>query len=86
MNKDYETIDVHHMYVDEAMRVIIDKINYCYENNITRLEVIHGFNKGNRIKTRVLHLSSNDHPSIVGVREKLNNNGISVVTLKMHEM
>lgn len=86
MNKDYETIDVHHMYVDEAIKTILERVKYCYANNITRLEVIHGFNKGNKIKTRVLRLSSNDHHSIVGVREKLNNNGISVITLKMRKM
>ncbi len=79
-----ETIDVHGLTLDNALATIYRRIEYCYSHNIAFLEVIHGYEHGNKIKTRVSKLTGGFHPAIISVREHLNNNGISVISLKTH--
>lgn len=77
-----KTIDVHGCTVEEALEIIYNQIDYCVKNNIPNLDVVHGWDHGNKIKTRVLHLTSSFHPALLNVRENIVNNGISTITIK----
>lgn len=74
-------INVHGMTVEQARNVILREVEFAYQHNIMTLEVIHGFNNGNKIKRMVLGLSSEDHPGIKSVDSSLLNNGKSIINL-----
>lgn len=74
-------IDVHGMSVETARRVILHEVEFAYQHNIMTLEVIHGFNNGNKIKRMVLGLTSEDHSGIKSVDSSLLNNGKSIINL-----
>ncbi len=44
-------IDVHNLTLDDAKKYIVQAINISYQKGYSILEVIHGFNNGNKIKT-----------------------------------
>ena len=43
-------IDLHSIALKDAKNIIDYNIEYCIKNNISSLEIIHGFNNGNKIK------------------------------------
>ncbi len=75
-------INVHGFTLDEALDYIHNQIDACVDNQIAYLYVNHGWSHGNKIKTKVLQLTSNFHPCILNVREDIINNGVSIITLK----
>ena len=76
-------IDVHHMWVKEAMAYIMKQIDVCVDNQDSVLEVVHGFNQGVAIKSKLLRLNHEDHPAILRVRSHIHNPGISVIDLRV---
>ncbi len=74
-------VNVHGMSVEQARNVILREVEYAYQHNMMTVEVIHGFNNGNKIKTMVMHLSSEDHIGIKSVDSSLLNSGKSIINL-----
>lgn len=77
-------IDVHSMYVEEAMDLILKQIELCVKYNDNTLEVVHGFNKGSAIKSRVLKLTSKNHPAIIRARSHIFNPGITIIDIRVN--
>ena len=75
-------LDVHHLTLDAAIKVIEKNIETSYNNNVGILYVNHGFNKGNKIKTWckneaiknrcVLRTDSGENEGITNIYIKIN--------------
>ena len=75
-------IDVHGLTVAQAKSLIESTLNYAVRKKELSIAVIHGFHEGNRIKT-MLHNNGITHPSIIRVRSKIDNPGITIIDLRM---
>lgn len=73
-------VDVHNLNVKEAIDLIKLEIKKAYKLNITQIEVIHGFNGGGAIKKRLHELKD---PLVTSIICKPNNNGSSLINIKM---
>ena len=74
-------IDLHSMTLDEAKRYLYASIETALARGDLSVEVVHGFNRGTRLKTWVQHLDRTFHPEIARVRPSLHNSGSSIVDL-----
>lgn len=72
------SIDVHGLYVDEAMQVVRDKIAKV-PKTIEKIVVVHGYNHGTAIKDAMRRLHS---PRIREVTPSILNPGETVIWLK----
>lgn len=76
-------IDLHHYRVEAAYDLLMRKIDEAISQKIYVIEVIHGYNHGNALRTMVQSLTKEDHPDILRVRLGLSNSGTSYIDLKM---
>ena len=73
-------IDVHGLYVDEALKKIKTAIISNYSANL--IEVIHGYNKGFAIKNALKEEGKHLSKRVSQVIEKPSNGGITLIYLK----
>lgn len=78
-------IDLHSFSLKEAKEIIIKNINYCIKNNISTLEIIHGYNNGSKIKNYLKTSQSliNNYPEIKEIIPDLINSGKSIIYFKI---
>ena len=79
MKKNNE-IDVHNLTVDEALKVVNSAIASYYKYGEQILYIVHGFNKGSKIKERLKTIKSN---FVRDIKEDPINPGRTIIYLKM---
>lgn len=74
-------IDLHSFILQKAKEVIINNIEYCIENNIHSLEIIHGYNNGVKIKNYLKNNKSlkEKYPEIKEILPDLLNSGKTII-------
>ena len=74
-------IDLHSCPLHKAKEIIDKNIEYCIKNNIYSLEIIHGFNNGNKIKNYLKNSKSIKikYPEIKEIIPDLLNSGKSII-------
>lgn len=77
------SLDLHGYQTKEAIDLIKKFIDVCYKDKETIIEVIHGFNNGVNIKSRILKMSEKTHPAIKEVRQDIINPGKTIIILKL---
>ncbi len=76
-------VDLHRLSSNDAYEVLMQKIDEALDKDIYLIEVIHGYNRGDILKTMVLSLSETNHWAILRTRPKLGNSGTTYIELKM---
>ena len=74
-------IDLHSLTLIKAKEIIINNIEYCIKNNIYSLEIIHGYNNGDKIKTYLKKNKSlkEKYPEIKEILPDLLNSGKTII-------
>ena len=79
------TIDLHHKFVDEAYELLLNFIDDAIDKKETLIKVIHGYNRGSKLREMVLGLSEKDHDAINHVQSEINNSGTTYIYLKFFD-
>lgn len=78
-------IDLHSISLKDAKNIIDTNIEFCIKNNISTLEIIHGFNNGSKIKNYLNNSKSlkEKYPEIKDIQSNLINNGKTTIYFKL---
>ncbi len=78
-------IDLHNCTLLKAKEIINDNLIYCIKNNINHLEIIHGYNNGNKIKNYLKNSCElrKKFKEIINIQIDLLNLGKSIIYLKI---
>ena len=78
-------IDLHSISLKSAKEIIIKNIEYCINNNISTLEIIHGFNSGTKIKNFLQNSKSlkENYKEIKEIQPDILNSGKSTIYFKI---
>ncbi|MGM9972053.1 MAG: Smr/MutS family protein [Anaeroplasmataceae bacterium] len=74
------TINTHDMFFKEAKELILQSIETCYKQGDGILEIIHGYNRGSRIKDWIKGAKLDDKVS--SVMPSLTNSGVSYIYIR----
>ena len=74
-------IDLHSLTLQNAKEIINQNIEFCINNNVYSLEIIHGYNNGNRIKNYLKNSKTlrSNYPEIKYVLPDLINSGKTTI-------
>ena len=78
-------IDLHNIPLKEAKEIINNNILYCIKNKVSSLEIIHGFNNGNKIKNYLNQKSLKEkYTNINYIQPGINNPGKTTIYFKIN--